>query len=284
MIKISHNPESPRGDRGNGPETRPRGERNGCTPKPVNRPKGTHALQGGEEVRAFVLVIGYGLGGVSYFTERTGVDPVLFYVAGSFIMLSIMAVSDDLMWRPDFDHWMGTLPYVLLSPVKRVYRYIAIPLPRLTLILLLGLAGVVPVFTLMHGLGGLVEALLVIGIGALASLSFIPVSLLVMGLLYRSTGENWRVLNIVRPLLMVLTGVYYPRYMMPWVARLVTYLIPPSNSVEAVQRLLATLVVDEYSWMLIGLTVALAVIYLPIGVRSVLKWESKLLKAGVKTE
>jgi len=244
----------------------------------------TLALQGGEEVRAFVLVIGYGLGGVSYFTERTGVDPVLFYVAGSFIMLSIMAVSDDLMWRPDFDHWMGTLPYVLLSPVKRMYRYIAIPLPRLTLVLLLGLVSVVPVFTLMHGLGGLVEALLVIGIGALASLSFIPVSLLVMGLLYRSTGENWRVLNIVRPLLMVLTGVYYPRYMMPWVARLVTYLIPSSNSVEAVQRLLATLGVDEYSWMLIGLTVALAVIYLPIGVRSVLKWEGKLLKAGVKTE
>ncbi len=232
----------------------------------------------------FILGIGYGLGGLNTFTEKTGADPLLFYISGSYMMLSIMAVSDDLLWRPDFDHWMGTLPYVLLSPVKRVYRYVAIPLPRLTLVVLLGSTSIVPVFILLHGVSGLVESLAIIAMTIAASLSFIPVSLLIMGLLYRSTGENWRVLNIVRPLIMILLGVYYPRYMMPWVARLITYLIPSSSIIEAVQRLLASLELDSYSWMLIGLATALTLIYLPIGVRSIVKWEGKLRAAGVKTE
>mgnify|MGYP001626378597 FL=1 len=232
----------------------------------------------------FILGIGYGLGGLNTFTEKTGADPLLFYISGSYMMLSIMAVSDDLLWRPDFDHWMGTLPYVLLSPVKRVYRYVAIPLPRLTLVVLLGSTSIVPVFILLHGVSGLVESLAIIAMTIAASLSFIPVSLLIMGLLYRSTGENWRVLNIVRPLIMILLGVYYPRYMMPWVARLITYLIPSSSIIEAVQRLLTSLELDSYSWMLIGLATALTLIYLPIGVRSIVKWEGKLRAAGVKTE
>lgn len=232
----------------------------------------------------FILCIGYGLGGLNTFTERTGADPLIFYISGSYMMLSIMAVSDDLLWRPDFDHWMGTLPYVLLSPVKRVYRYVAIPLPRLTLVVLLGSTSVVPVFILLHGVSGLIGSLAVIAMTVAASLSFIPVSLLIMGLLYRSTGENWRVLNIVRPLIMILLGVYYPRYMMPWVARLITYLIPSSSIIEAVQRLLTSLELDYYSWMLIGLATALTLIYLPIGVRSIIKWEGKLRAAGVKTE
>ncbi|MEL9909304.1 MAG: ABC transporter permease [Desulfurococcus sp.] len=233
---------------------------------------------------AFILGIGYGLGGLNTFTERTGADPILFYISGSYMMLSIMAVSDDLLWRPDFDHWMGTLPYVLLSPVKRVYRYVAIPLPRLTLVVLLGSTSVVPVFILLHGVPGLVESLAVVAMSVVASLSFIPVSLLIMGLLYRSTGENWRVLNIVRPLIMILLGVYYPRYMMPWVARLITYLIPSSSVIEVGQRLLTSFELDSYSWILIGLATALTLIYLPIGVRSIVKWEGKLRVAGVKTE
>ncbi|WP_248784092.1 ABC transporter permease [Desulfurococcus mucosus] len=233
---------------------------------------------------AFILIVGYGVGGLNAFTEKTGVDPVLFYVSGSYIMLSVMAVSDDLMWRPDFDHWMGTLPYVLLSPVSRAYRYIAIPLPRLTLVVLLGATSVMPVFTVLEGLGGILAGLIVVLIGVLASLSFIPVSMLVMGLLYRSTGENWRVLNIVRPLLMILIGVYYPRQMMPWIGRLVTYLLPPSNSVEAAQRFLATLQLDTYSWLLIGLTVALSIVYLPVGIKGLVAWEGRLRLTGVRTE
>jgi len=49
-MKATHNPESPLGDRGNGPEARPGGERSECTPKPMNYPKENPPLQGGEEV------------------------------------------------------------------------------------------------------------------------------------------------------------------------------------------------------------------------------------------
>gem|GEM_PF-2315673 len=48
-----HNPVSPRGDRGNGPETRSRAKhfKRGCSPNlPALEGRGTLALQGGEEV------------------------------------------------------------------------------------------------------------------------------------------------------------------------------------------------------------------------------------------
>jgi len=50
-MKAIHNPESPRGDRGNRPETRPGGEQERMYPQTNEQPKGSPRLKGGEEVR-----------------------------------------------------------------------------------------------------------------------------------------------------------------------------------------------------------------------------------------
>jgi len=49
-MKATHNPESPTGDRGNGPETRPGGEQGRMYPQTSEPPKGSPRLKGGEEV------------------------------------------------------------------------------------------------------------------------------------------------------------------------------------------------------------------------------------------
>ncbi|MDW8010900.1 MAG: hypothetical protein RMH84_04835, partial [Sulfolobales archaeon] len=52
---------------------------------------------------AFMLVFGYSVGSPKFFAERVGVEAPLFLVVGSYLLFSIMAIVDDIMWRPIFD-------------------------------------------------------------------------------------------------------------------------------------------------------------------------------------
>jgi len=230
----------------------------------------------------FVLIVGSAVGNPQAFASRVGVDPAPFFIVSSFILMSTFVVLDDIMWKPIFDEEVGTMPYIVSSPVNRLMYYIAIPLPRLTLSVVIGLTSVVPVLTLYWGFEGFITSALVLLLGIFSALTFSPLATSVAMATYTYSGESWRLMNVLRPLLMVLVGVYYPRWVMPIAMYVVTVLIPPSNSVELIQRLLAGIATVERSLMLLGVATALAVAYLPLTKLSVLRWERSKLKEGVK--
>lgn len=232
----------------------------------------------------FIVLIGYGAGNRQVFIEKVGVAPEIFYLVNGFILMSVLGVSDDLLWRPIFDEWMGTLPYVIASPVNRLYRYLAIPIPRLFLVVLTGVTSVVPVMIYYYGIQGFVEGATVILLGIIASITFVTPILVIMGVIYSIGGESWRVINIVRPVLLILLGTYYPRFLMPLSGRIASYLIPSSHVVEVIQRVIIGNVDVMYSLTLLGVGIALFILYAPPGLKLVSRWESKKLKEGVKTE
>ncbi|MEM3927208.1 MAG: ABC transporter permease [Desulfurococcaceae archaeon] len=229
---------------------------------------------------AFTLFIGFAGGSREIFIERTGVDPVIFMLTASYTVMSMLSSVDDVLWRPLNDMFIGTLPYVIASPVNRLKLYFAIPLPRLTVLLIMGFTSLIPVYTFYYGLHGLAMGLLVIGIIVLGCLVTIPLAIALAGLVH-SIGESWRVLNIVRPLLMILLGAYYPRVYMPFAGYLLSYMIPPSHVIEALQRILSGIYTGTYVLLVISILTSL--MYLPVSGHSLRHWERKKVIEGVKT-
>ncbi len=231
----------------------------------------------------FILLVGYSMGSASVFVERVGVDPAIFFITSGFILMAILGVGDDILWRPLFDEWLGTLPYIISSPVSRVQHYISIPIPRLLLVLVSGSTSVVPVLLYYYGLHGLVEGVAIILLTAIAAIFFASIAMVIMGVLYGFGGEHWRAINVIRPLLLVLLGVYYPKYLLPLSGYIVSSLIPSSHIVEAIQRILTGYNPSlQIMFMLIGVATALFILYTPIGVKSIVYWEKRKVGEGVK--
>lgn len=227
----------------------------------------------------FTVFIGYAYGNPRYFVERIGVDPVVFMITASYMLMALMNTVDELFWRPLGDQWMGTLPYIIATPVSRLKRYFAIPIPRLTLLLITGSTSVIPIHVYYNGFTGLTTGLLIIVLTAIGALISIGFAMIVTGLIHR-VGESWRALSIVRPVIMILIGAYFPRKYMFTIARYMSYLIPASHIVEIIQGLMSGLETPLY--ILLSLAIALSIIYAPLGSRTIKMWEEKKVREGVK--
>jgi len=227
----------------------------------------------------FTLFIGYSFGSANVFIEKIGVDPVIFMITAGYIILSMLAVLDDILWKPLNDQWIGVLPYIIASPVNRLVLFTTIPLPRLTILILLASTSIMPIYTIYYGINGLLTSLLVMGLTALGSLLMVTPAMIITGLIH-SIGESWRVLNIVRPLIMILIGAYYPRFYMPIMGQVLSYLLPSSHVVEVIQRIIIDIPGNYY--LLLAIAFTLALIYAPGGERSIVYWERKKVREGVK--
>jgi ABC-2 type transport system permease protein len=228
----------------------------------------------------FVLLLGYSAGSLEVFKSRIGVDPAIFMATASFTVMSLMIGVDDVLWRPLWDMWIGTLPYLIASPVDKFKLFTIMPLPRATLIVLLGFTSLLLLYILQYGLSGVILVLLVTILIVIGVFTMVPLGVLLAGLIH-SIGESWRILSVVRPIIMVLLGAYYPRFYMPLVAKLLSYTIPPSHIVESVQRVLVGLV-DQWLLVLIAASIFLTALYTPPSRASLKFWEKRKVSEGVK--
>lgn len=230
----------------------------------------------------FVLLIGSALGSPQVFAQRVGVNPAEFFIVASFIMMSVMGVSDDILWRPIYDSQLGTLPYIIASPVSRIALYVSIPIPRLTLVLILGATSVFPVLTYFEGLDGIIASFAILGVAALGGLMFATFSTFIAGLIHSGSGESWRAINVVRPLIMIFIGAFYPRFMMPLTAQAITWFIPSSHAVEVIDRILIFGPMHDlgYVMVLLGIGTALALLYAPLASKAIALWEGRKLRSG----
>ena len=68
----------------------------------------------------FIVLIGSSVGSYQAFKERLGTDPIPFFLTASYLMMSVLVVSDDVLWKPIHDKMMGTLPYILVTHVSKL--------------------------------------------------------------------------------------------------------------------------------------------------------------------
>lgn len=233
----------------------------------------------------FIVFVGSSVGSLENFEARVGSNPFLFFIAASFNFMVILGIVDDVLWSPIYDDNIGTLPYILSSTTPWFLRLLVIPIPRLILTIILGLTSLVPLFTYLEGLEGLLTSLLLMGLASLAGLLLSTFAILVACNISILMGESWRLLNIVRPLMMILLGIFYPRVLMPSVIRLISYLLPSSHVVDLMLYALIGRGTPEILTVLtlLGAGTALAVAYGPLSYNSAKSLEMKKLREGVKT-
>lgn len=227
---------------------------------------------------SFTLFFGYAMGSPEAFREKLGVNPVIYMITASFLLLSLMSATDDVLWRPISAEFDGTLPYILVSPVNRLKYYVSIPIPRLTAIVIMGFTSLTPIYIYFEGFDGLCQSMIITAIALFGGLLMITPSILVAGIVHR-IGESWRVLNIVRPIMMIFIGVYYPRVFMPLAGRIISSLIPASHVVEFIQIFLSSTGRIEYLLLVLALTIS--ILYAPLSERSIYLWERKKVREGV---
>lgn len=231
---------------------------------------------------ALMLMLGHAIGSPQAFAGKMGVEPPLFLMVGSYLLFSSMTVLDDIMWRPIFDENVGTLPYIIASPTEIVLHYASIPIPRFVLSLALGIAALFPVLIVYRGLSGILVGLVVMLISTISAAVFTPLATALSLGLYATGGENWRAINFLRPLLLVLVGVYYPRWLMSLPLYLVSSLLPPAHCVEVAQKIVIGLAETYAITIPLVLALVLGLLYSPGMLRAARAWESGKLKEGVK--
>jgi len=230
----------------------------------------------------FILLIGTSYGSRTDFIERLGVAPEIYMLTANFLLMSFLSTSDDILWRPLADEWQGTLPYIIASPTHRLVLYMAIPIPRLLLILFLGFASILPAYIYLVGVSdGLRLFTTASVVGLSGAILMVPLSMIIAGIV-GVVGESWRILGIVRPILMILLGALYPRTLMPLLLQVASMAIPPSHLVEALIKSLTESLSSVEALMYIGIATALFIIYTPLGVRSIAVWERRKVSEGVK--
>ncbi|MEM2021285.1 MAG: ABC transporter permease [Zestosphaera sp.] len=233
----------------------------------------------------FIVFIGSSVGSIESFEVRIGVNPLTYFMTASFSLFVILGIVDDVLWSPIYDDNIGTLPYVISSPTPWFLRFLIIPIPRLIIAVVLGFTSVVPLFTYLEGLTGLTISLVVIGLAALAGLLLSTFAVLLVCAISMAVGESWRLLNIVRPVMMIMLGVYYPRFMMPFTAQVLSYALPSSHVIDLITRTLVSGGLPELTMVasLLGVGTALAVMYGPPSYRASRSLELKKLREGIKT-
>ena len=228
------------------------------------------------------VIMGLAVGGLTSFSQRFHVSAITFFLTMSYLMLTVLIGADMIMQRPSSDMWAGTLPYILTSPAPRILRYLAVALPMLAPFIVQGIICLTPVYVYYYGVEGAVLALLVVFLSVLAGLFMVPIAMVTMGLAYMVSEEGWRIINIARPLLLILIGVYYPRYLLPLVFRVATMVIPSSSIVEIIQYMLTNNLTMSLAGILLGVATASFILLLPIGGKTVTRWEERLRFKGVK--
>jgi len=230
----------------------------------------------------FILFLGGFIGGFSAFERRVGVHPAVFFITGSFLLMISLIFFDDVASRFYYDEWVGTLPYIIASPISKFTLALTMGIPRFVINIFLGLTSLIPIYSYFMGLAGLYDAVVVILLSVFGSITFLTLAI-VMASIVLISGGGWRVMNVIRPILLLLSGVMYPRFLLPISAKLISGFIPLAHTVEAIQIYMSIGGVTDYALTLIGLASALAIIYTPISRFGLKVWERRRIREGVKT-
>jgi len=232
---------------------------------------------------ALILGMGTLLGSPEAFKENVGlaVNPIIFFVASTIVAMA----SLDVMWGVGenvlFHRWIGTLPYILLSPNKTSTTLVFTYIPRYLLFAFIQIVEFVPLILIVEGFyRGFFEIgifVLAVTVGMLPLLGF---SALFASFLLTIKEES-NVLGWLNPIILLFSGAFYPAYLLPHWARLISQILPSTYTIE-LARTAALIGAPKLAVItfLIGILVGLAIFYNTLAYMFVDIGERKAMKEG----
>ncbi|MEM4581198.1 MAG: ABC transporter permease [Candidatus Korarchaeum sp.] len=231
-----------------------------------------------------LLILGAGLflGSAQSFRVNVGsdVDPIAFFVSSTLIASASLSVMWDVGGSVLLHRWAGTLPYVLLSPHRTSTILVMSYIPRYVFWSFIQLAEFLPILLWRKGLGAMLDAgvialAMLVGVLPLLGFSAIFASFLLV------LREESNVLSWLNPVILILSGAFYPSHLFPLWARLLSQLLPTTHTFE-LARLSALMSgpILRDALVIMGVLLGMAALYNALSYAAMGEAERKALGSG----
>lgn len=200
---------------------------------------------------AFLLIaLGMLYGSLETYRLRLGVsNPALYILAGSGIVMSSLFIVDSVATTALYHRWLGTLPYLMLSPTHMYKVLVLEPLPSAIISSTIGVLAIIPGAVYFEGLLGAGKLFLVLFLVYMGMLPLIGLSVVVASITLVLREES-NIAAFLTPLILLVSGVFYPLEVLPKILQYMSRVFPTSYIVEAT-RMIATYTIPEFKALLI---------------------------------
>lgn len=232
---------------------------------------------------AFLLIaLGMLYGSIETYRSRLGIaNPILYILAGSGIVMSSLFIVDSVATTALYHRWLGTLPYLMLTPT-RMYKVLVLePLPSAVISSTIGVLAVIPGVVYFEGLLGAGKLLLVLLLVYMGMLPLIGLSVIIASITLVLREES-NVAAFLTPLILLASGVFYPLEVLPQILQYMSRIFPTSYIVEAT-RMIASYTIPEFKILLIAVYAlgALTLVYNGLASLALTSSERMVKKSGV---
>lgn len=231
----------------------------------------------------FLLGLGLLLGSLKVYGERMGVaNPAFYIIASSGVMVSSISIIDSAVATVLEHRWIGTLPYILSIPPG--YRSVVMFGPLLPAVIssFISVSAILPAAVLFEGVVGGFKVLLALILVCIAMWPLIGLAVIIAGvtLIIR---EETNIASFMTPFMILVSGVYYPQTILPYILQLFAKVVPVYYVVTAV-KILATYHIPPFNifFTIAGILFGLTLIYNTIAYPGVKVIEDVIRSKGVQ--
>ncbi len=182
-----------------------------------------------------LILLGLGsiMGSVDIYAERMKVaNPAFFLFSASAIALMSVAIVDATAGFALHNRWIGTLNYIVLSPIRLSKLFVAAGLPESLLSAVFSVMAVAPAAIYFEGLVGGLKLLLVLLVMIAGMLPLVGLAVLAGSLLLILKEES-NIISSLNPLILLLSGVFYPITVLPEFMQFMSTFMPTKYVVDA---------------------------------------------------
>lgn len=228
-----------------------------------------------------IFAIGTMYGSIEEYRAKLNIaDPALYLLASSVVAMSSIAIIDSVAGFALYNRWLGTLPYIFLTPVKTPIVLVVAGLPDSLLSPMVTIAAVMPAAVYFEGVLGAGKALIVLVFIILGMLPMLGFATLV-GSVVLIVKEESNILNSLVPFTLLIAGVFYPVEILPLILQYMSKIVPVTYVVEAA-KLVATYTIPEGRavFSIMYLIAAMTLIYNALALTVIRKSEVAVKKSG----
>jgi|Deesub1362B_J571_1020462.scaffolds.fasta_scaffold00003_570 ABC-2 type transport system permease protein len=191
-----------------------------------------------------IYALGTIYGDIEQYTLQMGIsNPALYLFASSVVAMSSLFIVDAVAGFTLWNRWLGTLPYIILSPVKTSVILIVAGLPDSLISPVITMLGIVPAVIYYEGIIGAAKTLLVLLIIFLGMLPMLGFASLFASLLLVLKEES-NILSSLSPFILLASGVFYPIEILPRILQAVSEVVPTRYVIDA-SKLVSTYLLPE---------------------------------------
>ena len=229
-----------------------------------------------------MLGLGALIGNINLFSKRVGVvDPAFYLLSASAVAMSSVGIVDAVAGFALYNRWLGTLNYILLTPIREAKLMIAAGIPDSVITPLISVIAVAPAAIYFEGLMGGLKLALILLIMYMGMVPLIGLSVLAATALLFVREES-NIVSSISPFILLLSGVFYPVSVLPKTLQAIAPYIPSKYVVDAA-KMAARYSTMPWSWIVLtlGILATLGAVYNGAASYAVARAEIAVRRRGV---